>query len=166
MIMEELEDNLYDAVEAVLPLNTQIIYANQDTPEPSGVHLTIRPIHLNPVGGVYRGTLIDKAGVERVATLQNYEYYVQFSTTGKGSGSLLVELCGAIELPFKQDEFFDRDISFLRKTYIRRVPDRREDAYVEAYNFEMFFLVCIETSIDDGYTTDTVEYVHIIDTIN
>lgn len=152
--MDDLENALWDAVKAVTQLpDDHILYDRTNAPEPNATHIVIRPVHLNPVGGVSRSTLLQTDGTQR-STL-NHEYYVQFTTVGDNAGNLAAEFMSAFDNEYTCEEFTKRKISFLRKTYARRVPKLREDEWVSAYNFECFFIVNIETKTN----TPAIDYI-------
>lgn len=140
-----LEDKLYDALYVAMGSNDNIpiIYANRNIPEPAGTHIAIRTIHRNPMGRAQKSSRVDSDG--NLVSVQQYEWYVQFTVVGDDSGNVGMDLASIFDSDEGLYQFSRNGLSYLRRSHIRDVPKSREDgSYVLAYNQDVFFGIALE----------------------
>ena len=151
------EDTLYDAFYSIIPNTVPIIYSNQSIPEPTTTYVSIKPIHMNPVGMAKQGTYVTGAiGSETVNVAETYEWYVQINVVGPGADGVVMPLMTALKSFPGQQAFESRGLSIMRWTQVRRVPLKREDTWVDARNFEMYLMFEQQTNL----STTSVGYIN------
>lgn len=147
-----VETALYNSVKAIFP-STTVIFANQDSPEPTGTYIYILPISINHVGRTYASTLTDTN--EKLHIRQEYEVDVRFGFIGSNADNLALDFSAALQNVYYSEQWQNYDLSLRDRRNIFRVPQTRETRYTKHYTIQARF----------GFAVRTLQTVPVIETI-
>lgn len=145
-----VEDLAYQIVKLVSPsLNTIIAY--QNGPEPVTPYCVITCQSIDPVGREDTSSTAKVVGdTRKIRVVQNYLATVRFEFTGKDSttnhgGNIALDFIQNLATPNIQLELRKRNLGFMQKSIIRRIPKLRETVWYNAYTVDIVFSIAIET---------------------
>ena len=156
--------NLQDAIRSVaLKANSEfptmpVIFSHQNGSEPSETYLVINILNFEQIGRHSTPQLTDAQEYLDIRVL--YECMVQFSFVGSLSGDASHSFAQRINsIPAVLEENSRQKLGFLRKTPIRRAPQKRETQWIEGFNLDCTYNYIINTR----EKVDVVEHVVLED---
>lgn len=150
--MIDVETALYNSVTYSFP-EAQVIFANEDGPEPSGTYIYILPIVVGHVGRTRTSTLTDED--ENLWIQQEYEVDVRFGFVGPDAPTLAMQFSGMLQNVAFYEEWEKNNLCLRRRGEINRVFQKRETAWTKHYTLSARF----------GFAVKTVQPIAVIDTI-
>lgn len=124
--------------------NPQVIFSHSNGTEPSESYLVISIQSINPQGRQSVSTLTDTQS--RLTITASYEVFVQFSFIGSMSGEMSQSFTQRLGgNPIIGEEFQRNKLGFLRKSSIRRAPQKRDTKWVEYHNMDAYFSYSVVT---------------------
>ena len=138
-----------------------VIYSHQNGSEPAASYVVIQIVSLDQIGRNETSTLTDEATPQKHLTIKAvYEGTVQFSFCGSEAPDLAHDFLQAICNNVVITEAYQRNnLAPMRKSILRRAPQKRETEWVEFFNMDVTFSYMVRTTQD----IDWVEHVTILD---
>ena len=139
-----------------------IIYSHQNGTEPTTSYVVIQIVSLNQIGHSQTDTLTDEVPTDKKITYKTYyEGMIQFSFTGSQGPEIAHEFLNAIPNNIVVREAYQKNnLSPVRKSQLRRAPQKRDTQWVEFLNLDVTFSYMVKTT----QTIDWVEHVVLVDT--
>lgn len=140
---------------------TPVIFSHSSGTEPAESYAVINILSIEQKGHHQTSTLANNT-TEKTSISVAYEVSVQFSFVGSLSGELAQSFSQRINnnsLTF--EELGRNKLGVLRKTQIRRAPQKRETSWVDNFNIDVVFSYILNTQ----QLVDIIEAVQIEDTL-
>jgi len=156
MIYSHLEDALYAVTLVALSEFTDpvCIFSHLNGTEPAESFVIINILSNTQQGHHTTSTLTDTQ--EILATQASYEVFVQFSFCGSKSGEMSSSFNQRINNNHKVfEELAKNNMGVMRKSPMRRAPQKRDTKWVEYHNLDVTF----------SYTVVTQELVDVIEVV-
>lgn len=124
---------------------TPIIFSNSNGTEPAESYVVVNILSIEQQGHHSTSTL---ANVDETLTFQvAFEILVQFSFIGSLSGDMSQSFIQNINNnPLTRMELSRNNLGFMRKSQIRRAPQKRETKWVEYHNLDVTFNYIVITN--------------------
>lgn len=155
-IYSQLEDGLYNVALVALSEFTDpvCIFSHLNGTEPAESFVIINILSNTQQGHHTTSTLTDNQ--EILATQASYEVFVQFSFCGSKSGEMSSSFNQRINNNHKVfEELARNNMGVMRKSPMRRAPQKRDTKWVEYHNLDVTF----------SYTVVTQELVDVIEVV-
>lgn len=173
-IYSDVRTNVRDVALAALSAEfptTPIIFSHVNGPEPAESYVIVNILSVDQQGHGGSSTVVEPID-EETATLNfhgAYEVLVQYSFCGSQSGAVANEFNHRINNdPLVRLEIQRNNLGFMRKSPVRRAPQKRDTQWVEYNNMDVTFnyivntstvvdtvaAVVIETDFQDGTPTE------------
>lgn len=155
-IYSQLEDGLRNVALVALSefTNPQVIFSHLNGAEPAESFVIINILSNTQQGHHTTSTLTDTQ--EILATQASYEVFVQFSFCGSKSGEMSSSFNQRINNNHKVfEELAKNNMGVMRKSPMRRAPQKRDTKWVEYHNLDVTF----------SYTVVTKELVDVIEVV-
>lgn len=146
--------------------SSPVIFSHQNAPEPSSPYCVINPLIVNQIGRSEISTLTGESVlVGEVETRQlyyktTYEAQIQFTFAGSNAEDLAFyfhnSVCNNRTISFV---YRKNNLSPMRKSTLRRNPQRRDTQWVDFWNVDVTFLYTVVTKQD----VDWVEHISVKD---
>lgn len=141
-----------------------VIFSHQNGPEPAESYLTISILSQEQQGRHSTATLTNED--KELSVKASYEVLVQFSFFGSLSGDAANEFIHKINNnPRTLEELTKNKLGVMRKTSLRRSPQKRDTQWIEAFNLDVTFNYILNTDqlvdvvdavlLEDVYSGDT-----------
>lgn len=138
--------------------DTLIIFSHLNGVEPSSPYVIINIVDLSSTGRHQTSTLTNED--EELSITNTYEARVQFSFGGSYSQNMVLSFVQRIgSNPKVLEELRRNKLGFMRKSSVRRAPQKRETEWVEFQNVDVTFSFAVNTQ----EVVDVVEAVVIQD---
>lgn len=132
----------------------QVIYSNNNGSEPTDTYAVINILSIDQQGHHSTSSKLNSNNIQSVQVC--YEVTVQFSFIGSLSGDLAQSFTQRINNNYKVFEDLKRNkLGVMRKTQIRRTPQKRDTKWVEYHNLDVVFSYI-------GLTRDTVDLIEAV----
>jgi len=129
-----------------------IIFSHLNGPEPTSSYVIINILSATQKGRSYVSTLTNELG--ELAYIADYEISVQFAFCGNLSGEMAHSFSHKLGgNPVVRESLARNNLGYLRKSSIRRSPQRRETEWVEYNNMDVTF----------SYTVSSLQLVDVIE---
>lgn len=123
---------------------TPVIFANSNGTEPAESYIVVNILNIEQQGHRVTSSKLDST--ERQSIQVAYEVNVQFSFVGSLSGDMVQSFTQRINNNYKVFEDLKRNkLGVMRKSAIRRAPQKRETKWVECYNQDVVFSYIVMT---------------------
>lgn len=117
---------------------TQVIFAHLNGAEPAGPYVVINIINIEQQGHHSTSTLTDTD--EELAIQVAYEVMIQFGFCGSTAGEMAQHFTQRINNnPWVFEELSRNKLGFMRKSQVRRIPQKRDTKWVEYFNQDVTF---------------------------
>ena len=121
-----------------------VIFAFLNGAEPDESYVAIHILTVQQVGHHQTSTLTND--IEQLSIIANYEVRVQFTFCGSDAGNLAQTFSQKINNnPVVWEAFRKNKLGIMRKTQIRRAPQRRDTQWVEYFNMDVTFSYAVNT---------------------
>ena len=142
--------------------NAGIIFSHVNGSEPVNPYVVINVLGIEQIGKHSTSTLADPT--QNILNIRvSYEITVQFSFCGSTAGDMAQSFTQRINNnPFSFEALDREKLSVMRKSNIRRIPQKRDTQWVEYFNQDVVFTYTINTE----QPVDWVEAVVIEDAVN
>lgn len=138
-----------------------IIFSHGNGDEPAESYVVINILNIQQQGHHATSTLTETD--RKLPINVAYEALVQYDFVGSLSGNMVHEFNQHLgNNPLVIEEFRKHKIGYMRKSQIRRIPQKRETQWVEYFNIDVTFNYIVNTL----QPVDTIETVVIQDVIN
>lgn len=135
-----------------------VIFSNGNGTEPVESYAVINILNIVQIGHHMTSTLTDVD--EQLSIQASYEIMVQFSFIGSFSGDMAQSFTQRINNnPIALEELKKNKLGLMRKSQIRRAPQKRDTKWVEYHNLDVTFNYIVNTT----QLVDVVEGVVIAD---
>jgi hypothetical protein len=135
-----------------------IIFSHTNGTEPSETYLVINILDIQQIGHHSTPGLTDPSLV--LDARVSYEVMVQYSFQGSLAGDAVHDFTQKINNnPLMFEQLQKYKLGFMRKTQVRRAPQKRDTKWVENFNLDVTYSYVINSRQD----VDTVEVVIIQD---
>lgn len=134
--------------------SAQVIFSHAAGVEPVGSYVVINILSIDQQGHASTSTLTNQS--EELTVSGSYEILTQFSFVGKDSGDMAQSFTQRINNnPLSWEANSLNKLGFMRKSQIRRAPQKRDTRWVEYHNIDITF----------SYTVNTQQVVDIIEAV-
>lgn len=131
-----------------------IVFSHRNGAEPAESYVVINVVAIEQIGLGYKSTLTNE--LEELTLQGSYEVRVQFSFCGSESQEMASTFTQRIgNNPVIHEEFSRYGLGYMRKSSIRRAPQKRETEWVEYQNIDVTF----------SYTVSTQQVVDVIEAV-
>lgn len=138
--------------------NPQVIFSHSGGTEPAESYVVVNILSITQSGHHITSTLTNQD--EELSIQAQYEIFVQFSFIGSLSGDMAQSFTQRINNnPVALEELKKNKLGLMRKSQIRRAPQKRETKWVEYHNMDVTFNYTVNTN----QLVDVVEGVVIAD---
>lgn len=118
--------------------NPVVIFSNNNGSETSESYVVVNILSIEQQGHVSKSTLTT-VGNELIFQVA-YEIQVQFSFIGSLSGDMVQSFTQNINNnPISTEESKRQKLGFMRKSQVRRAPQKRDTKWVECHNMDVTF---------------------------
>lgn len=145
-----LEEALYDVISPIL-VGTNIIRGYQNGPELATPYCVYYTQTMDATGREDTAPSADLSGaIYNLRTVEHYLATVRFEFTGKDTasnhgGDLAMSFLTALSTPNVQLELRKKNLGYMSKSLLRRIPKLRETAWYNAYVVDVVFSFALET---------------------
>lgn len=145
-IYSDLRDAIRDVA---LVANTDyptmpVVYSHQNGSEPAETYMTINILNIDQIG--HHSTPALTRANEILDVRVAYEVMVQFSFFGSSAGDAAHGFTQRINNnPLVFEELSKNKLGIMRKTNLRRNPQKRDTKWVESFNMDITFSYIINT---------------------
>lgn len=141
--------------------NLQVIFSHSNGTEPAESYLVVNILSIEQQG---KHSTSVTTNISNELTIQAfYEVFVQFSFVGSLSGEMSQSFIQRInQSPLSLEEIKRNNLGVIRKSQIRRAPQKRETRWVEYHNLDVTFNYAVNTQ----QLVDIVEAVVIGDELS
>lgn len=130
----------------------QVIHSHSNGTEPSSSYVVISILSINQIGHHSTSTLTNTA--EELSIQVCYELQTQLSFIGSLSGDMAQSFTQRINNnPVALEELKKQRLGLMRKSQIRRAPQKRDTSWVEYHNMDVTF----------NYTVNTNQLVDVVE---
>ena len=121
--------------------NPLVIYSHTNGNEPAGSYVTVSILNVDQTGRHVSSGLVEANGAKFEETIKvSYEVMAQLSFVGSQSGEMAYSLCQRINNnPLVLEEAARNKLGFMRKSQVRRAPQKRDTTWVEYHNLDVTF---------------------------
>lgn len=167
-IFTDLQEAIRLSVIAALPdyPTTLVKFSHDNGSEPSASYVVINVLNTEQQGHHSTSTLVN---TDETLTFQvAYEIMCQFSFIGSLSGEMSQSFNNNINNnPLKRLELSRNKLGFMRKSQIRRAPQKRDTRWVEYHNIDVTFSYIVVTnqlidSVDGVVIADETSEIPVI----
>ena len=122
-------------------VNPTVIFSHQSGNEPSGSYVTVSILNVDQTGRHVSSGLVEANGAKFEETIKvSYEVMAQLSFVGSQSGEMAYSLYQRINNnPLVLEEAARNKLGFMRKSQVRRAPQKRDTQWVEYHNLDVTF---------------------------
>ena len=122
-------------------VNPTVIFSHQSGNEPSGSYVTVSILNVDQTGRHVSSGLVEANGAKFEETIKvSYEVMAQLSFVGSKSGEMAYSLYQRINNnPLVLEEAARNKLGFMRKSQVRRAPQKRDTTWVEYHNLDVTF---------------------------
>lgn len=132
----------------------QVIFSHSGGSEPSESYVVVNILSIEQQGHSSNSTNVN--GLNELSITASYEVFAQVSFVGSKSGEMSQSLSQRVSNnPIVLEEFRRNNLTFMRKSQIRRAPQKRDTKWVEYHNIDLTF----------SYNIRTQQVVDIIETV-
>ena len=142
-------------------VNPTVIFSHQSGNEPSGSYVTVSILNVDQTGRHVSSGLVEANGAKFEETIKvSYEVMCQLSFVGSQSGEMAYSFYQRINNnPLVFEEPARNKLGIMRKSQVRRAPQKRDTTWVEYHNLDVTFSYHIVTK----QVVDIIEAVVIED---
>lgn len=150
MSYSAFEDAVYAVLKLAVP-SIEAVVGYQNGPELPTPYCVVYAASLDATGREETGTTATALGDGyEIRTLEHYLGTARFEFTGKDiagnhGGDIAVAFTTALATPNIQLELRKKNLGYMSKSLIRRVPKLRETAWYNAYVIDVVFSFALET---------------------
>lgn len=153
--------------------NSKVIFSHVNGIEPVGSYVVINILNVTQQGRGMVGTLLGATEVKTLSISAAYEVQAQFSFVGKDSGDISHDFHHRLNNPITLEAATRNSLGVMRKSSVRRAPQKRDTQWVEYHNMDVTFsyianskqqidwveAVVIEQNISDGEAVEVIDVV-------
>lgn len=133
-------------------VNPIVIFSNSNGTEPAESYVVINILNITQSGHHITSTLANED--DELSIQAQYEIFVQFSFIGSLSGDMAQSSTQRINNnPVALEELKKNKLGLMRKSQIRRAPQKRDTKWVEYHNMDVTF----------NYTVNTNQLVDVVE---
>ena len=142
--------------------NPLVIYSHANGNEPAGSYVTVSILNVDQTGRHVSSGLVEANGAKFEETIKvSYEVMAQLSFVGSKSGEMAYSFYQRINNnPLVFEELARNKLGVMRKSQVRRAPQKRDTTWVEYHNLDVTFSYHIVTKqvvdIVEGITVEGV----------
>lgn len=144
-----IKQSLYNSITKIVT-NNPVIHSHQGKPEPSGTYVAINVLRLDRVGmeydSTYAGEISTGSDTYEIDSRNEYEAVVRLMFVGKDSGNIAHHFDVVMDNPAARFYFGTENLAVMRKSEVRRVPEKRDTEWVENFTLDIFFSYAVETA--------------------
>ena len=124
-----------------------MIFSHQSGNEPSGSYVTVSILNVDQTGRHVSSGLVEANGAKFEETIKvSYEVMAQLSFVGSQSGEMAYSFYQRINNnPLVFEELARNKLGVMRKSQVRRAPQKRDTTWVEYHNLDVTFSYHIVT---------------------
>ena len=128
-------------------VNPTVIFSHQSGNEPSGSYVTVSILNVDQTGRHVSSGLVEANGAKFEETIKvSYEVTCQLSFVGSQSGEMAYSFYQRINNnPLVFEELARNKLGVMRKSQVRRAPQKRDTTWVEYHNLDVTFSYHIVT---------------------
>lgn len=124
--------------------DSPVIFSHSNGAEPAESYVVVNILSIDQIGQGSRSTLTNED--EEAVFSATYEVFVQYSFCGSESGSMAHEFNHRINNdPATLLEHKRNNLGFMRKSQIRRAPQKRDTQWVEYHNIDVTYNYIVAT---------------------
>lgn len=124
--------------------SAQVIFSHAGGVEPVGSYVVINILSIDQQGHASTSTLTNES--EELTVSGSYEILTQFSFVGKDSGDMAQSFTQRINNnPLSLEALGRNNLGVMRKSQIRRAPQKRDTQWVEYHNMDVTFNYIVRT---------------------
>ena len=127
--------------------NPLVIYSHANGNEPAGSYVTVSILNVDQTGRHVSSGLVEANGAKFEETIKvSYEVMAQLSFVGSQSGEMAYSFYQRINNnPLVFEELARNKLGVMRKSQVRRAPQKRDTTWVEYHNLDVTFSYHIVT---------------------
>ena len=133
-------------------VNPTVIFSHQSGNEPAGSYVTVSILNVDQTGRHVSSGLVEANGAKFEETIKvSYEVMAQLSFVGSQSGEMAYSLYQRINNnPLVFEELARNKLGVMRKSQVRRAPQKRDTTWVEYHNLDVTFSYHVVTKQEVG----------------
>jgi hypothetical protein len=151
-LYDSIRTALYNSVTKIITDNA-VIHSHQSGQEPNGTYCAINVLKTDKIGMEYESSYASDATTNTITSVSVYELTVRYMFVGEDAGNLAFEFETVADNPASRFHFGTENLAIMRKSEVRRVPEKRSTTWVENYTLDVVFSYAVETS----QTIDIIE---------
>ncbi|QDP60444.1 MAG: hypothetical protein GOVbin1096_72 [Prokaryotic dsDNA virus sp.] len=144
--------NVYDLVRTALYnsskkiiTDNQVIHSHQGGQEPRGTYCAINVLRADKIGMEYNSTYAGYYNDNlEILSRNEYETIVRFMFVGKDAGDLAYHFEAVMDNAASRFHFGTENLAVMRKSEVRRVPEKRDTTWVASFTLDVTFSYAVE----------------------
>lgn len=161
-IYSDVEDGIYNGVKVALSEypTVPVAFSHTSMTEPAESYVTINVLRIDEQGRQSSSTKTNEDS--ELLITSSYEVFVQFTFIGSKSTEMIQSFTQRLgSNPVAHQEFRRNKLGFMRKSQIRRVPQKRDTKWIDYCTIDAYFSYSVATQ----QIVDTIETVILQDLI-
>lgn len=154
-LYDNLRSALYTSTKIYIP-NNDVIFSHQGGQEPNGTYLAINILKIDKIGMEDESTYASPDPNTTITSKNVYEATVRYMFVGQDSGNLAYDFEASIDNSAARFAFGGQNLAIMRKSEVRRVPEKRDTTYVDNFTLDVIF----------SYGTTNVQSIDIIENVD
>lgn len=150
-IYTSLQNNVYDSLATLFP-DTTIVQAYTNGPEPRSPYIVFDLYSVKQQGQEYIETFTSIEGRQQIYSHYSCLIRLEFAapTQDFRAAELANELYFIVDYTTSQEVFLKNNLSYLRKSSIRKIPKKRDTDWWMFYQIDLHFGYQVEARQDTG----------------
>lgn len=148
-IYTQLRESIYDSLALIFPTTT-IVQAYDNGPEAVTPYIVFDVMSVKQEGQEYIPTLVDDDGTQQVITHNTARITLEFVANSSNfeAADLANDFYFQIDYTNTQEIFLRNNLSYMRKSSVRKIPKKRETDWYMCYQIDLYFGYQVEARQD------------------
>lgn len=150
-IYTSLQNSVYDSLATLFP-NTTIVQAYTNGPEPKSPYIVFDLYSVKQQGQEYVETYVTPDGLQQIYSHYSCLIRLEFAapTQDFRAAELANEMYFKVDYTTSQEVFLRNNLSYLRKSSIRKIPKKRDTDWWMFYQIDLHFGYQVEARQNTG----------------
>lgn len=155
-IYTQLRESVYDSLELIFP-TIQIVQAYTNNPEQVTPYITFDIMSVKQDGQEYISSFADDDGTQQIVSQNTTRVTLEFVSKGNDftAPDLANDFYFQVDYTSTQEIFLRNNLSYMRKSSVRKIPKKRETDWYVCYQIDLYF----------GYQVEARQDVDVIDSV-
>lgn len=158
-LYDTIKSSVYNATTKIIT-DYPVIFSHQSGQEPKGSYCAINLLRADKIGmeydATYAGEEEPQSDSYEIYSRNEYEALVRFMFVGKDAGNIAYAFESIMDNSASRFHFGTESLAVMRKSEVRRVPEKRSTTWVENLTLDVYF----------SYAVEVTQQIEIIETVS